>query len=496
VYEDVQSVPLGASALEKMVFAGASFGQGVVQMGGFGAAAKKSAAVKALQGAIHALGQAVGDKSLAITADGIIGPKTVAAVNRAFKTHLNAIVYNVVSGAAGMTSTQVASHASELTAAITDFLRSKGIKTAAASMKTTSAASKATTAKAPTKTAPTRVSKSVSVQRLQQAVRILGQQKGDKSLLIATDGLIGPKTVAAANRALQKYASEAPPEYRTGALTASQISTMADNLVPYLHQTADVAHAPSTSSARVPATAPKGKAAVAALQQALQSLGQNAGDSTLMAIAADGLVGPKTTSAVNRAFTQYIAAAYAPAQLRTGRLTNASVSTNAAKLADLVNRESVRRAGTASAPADDGGGEVPAESAATPGQVVAQQQLPAVPGTPAAAQAEQAEYMPPGTYTSTSSGGGSSAAKAAQAAAQASGDEAPDEGGGAMIPVDSTAVTTTSSGGWASLSTPTKVAVGAGAAVGGSLLLWGLVKLFSGGGTSQAARGAARYARR
>lgn len=477
-----------------MLFAGAGYSPGIMSMSGFGAAAKKSAAVKALQSAVRALGQAVKDKVLVIVADGVIGPKTVAAVNRAFKTHVNAVLFNEVSGVSGMTSAQVVANAPALTTAIAGFLKSKGIKATA-----TTTAAKPATAKAPAKTAPTRMSKSASVLRLQQAVRILGQQKGDKALLIAADGLIGPRTVAAANRALQKYASAAPPEYRTGALTASQISTMADNIVPYLHQTVDakIPSRPSSSLTPVPDNAPKGKAAVAALQAALQSLGQSAGDSVLMAIVADGLVGPKTTGAVNRAFTQYVAAAYAPAQFRTGRLTNATVSSNAAKLADLVNREAVRRAGAASP--DDGGGEMPAES--TPGQVVAQQQVPAVPGTQAeaqatqqaqaaqaqAAQAAQAEYMPPGTFTPASSGGGSSAA---QAAARASGDEMPEDGG-AMVPAESTALTP--SGMWASMSTPAKVAVGAGAAVGGGLLLWGLVKLFSG---RSAARGAVRYARR
>jgi hypothetical protein len=458
-----------------------------MNMSGFGAAAKKSAAVKALQSAVRALGQAVGDKSLVITADGLIGPKTVAAVNRAFKTHVNAVIYNEVSGVSGMTSVQIVANAPALTTAIAGFLKSKGIKATA-----TTTPAKPATAKAPAKTAPTRMSKLASVQRLQQAVRILGQQKGDKALVIAVDGLIGPRTVAAANRALQKYASAAPPEYRTGALTASQLSTMADNLVPYLHQTVDakIAPKPKSSLTPVPANAPKGKAAVAALQQALQALGQSAGDSTLVAIVADGLVGPKTTGAVNRAFTQYVAAAYAPAQFRTGKLTNASVSANAAKLADLVNREAVRRAGAASP--DEGGGEMPTESAETPGQVVAQQQVPAVPGTSAAAQAAQqtqaaqaqaaqAEYMPPGTFTPASS--------AAQAA-RASGEEAADDGG-ALVPAESTAMTPP--GMWASMSTPKKVAVGAGAAVGGGLLLWGLVKLFSG---RSAARGAVRYARR
>jgi peptidoglycan hydrolase-like protein with peptidoglycan-binding domain len=82
---------------------------------------------------------------------------------------------------------------------------------------------------------------------------------------------------------------------------------------------------------------------VASLQQALISLGQKVGDATLSALVLDGLIGPKTTAAANRAFAMYVSGA--PANFATGTLTQSQVSTNASSLASYVNTELSRRGG-------------------------------------------------------------------------------------------------------------------------------------------------------
>jgi hypothetical protein len=83
--------------------------------------------------------------------------------------------------------------------------------------------------------------------------------------------------------------------------------------------------------------------AVAALQTALVALGKGVGDPVLKVLVIDGLIGPKTTAATNRAFTTHIGAYQAPAHYRTGSLSQATVAANASDLAELVNTESRRR---------------------------------------------------------------------------------------------------------------------------------------------------------
>jgi hypothetical protein len=84
---------------------------------------------------------------------------------------------------------------------------------------------------------------------------------------------------------------------------------------------------------------------VASLQTALISLGQRVGDSSLTALVLDGLIGPKTTTATNRAFAMYISSA--PANFATGTLSQSQVSTNASSLASYVNAEVQKRGGAA-----------------------------------------------------------------------------------------------------------------------------------------------------
>ena len=82
---------------------------------------------------------------------------------------------------------------------------------------------------------------------------------------------------------------------------------------------------------------------VLALQTALKALGNAAGSATLKAIVTDGLIGPKTTAATNLAFTAHIGPGQAPANFRTGALSQAEVAANADVLAGLVALEAERR---------------------------------------------------------------------------------------------------------------------------------------------------------
>lgn len=83
--------------------------------------------------------------------------------------------------------------------------------------------------------------------------------------------------------------------------------------------------------------------AVAGLQTALANFGKQIGDAALKAIKVDGLIGPKTTAAANRALRVHIGAGQAPAELRTGVLTQAQVADDASQIAQLVNTEAQRR---------------------------------------------------------------------------------------------------------------------------------------------------------
>jgi peptidoglycan hydrolase-like protein with peptidoglycan-binding domain len=122
-------------------------------------------------------------------------------------------------------------------------------------------------------------------------------------------------------------------------------------------------------------------APVRELQNALKSLGNTVRDSTLMALIIDGLIGPKTTAATNRAFTVHIGPGQADPEWRTGALSQSDVSGNATQLAQLVIAEVNRRGGNVPAPP-----VAAAKPKATSSYVA--------PYVPAAAAASQA-YAPP-----------------------------------------------------------------------------------------------------
>jgi hypothetical protein len=82
---------------------------------------------------------------------------------------------------------------------------------------------------------------------------------------------------------------------------------------------------------------------VTELQTALKALGQGVGDNILRAIVVDGLIGPKTTAATNRAMTVHVGSGQAPANLRTGSLSQATVAAQASSLAQIIETEAQRR---------------------------------------------------------------------------------------------------------------------------------------------------------
>lgn len=101
---------------------------------------------------------------------------------------------------------------------------------------------------------------SSTIQRLQAAIVGLGKRVGDTMLRIASDGLVGPHTVKATNRALYMYAGggAAPAQFTTGALTHAQVVAFAPQLTsivqraPYpesLHSTNAATYSPPPPTA-------------------------------------------------------------------------------------------------------------------------------------------------------------------------------------------------------------------------------------------------------
>jgi hypothetical protein len=103
-----------------------------------------------------------------------------------------------------------------------------------------------------------------------------------------------------------------------------------------------------TATATVATASSASKAAVKRLQTALVTLGKVTGSSKL-AVSIDGAIGPKTTTAVNWAFTNHIGSGQAPAQYRTGELTQAQVLGNINTLSSLIETE-IKRRGSAAPP--------------------------------------------------------------------------------------------------------------------------------------------------
>ena len=83
---------------------------------------------------------------------------------------------------------------------------------------------------------------------------------------------------------------------------------------------------------------------IADLQTALVALGKGIGDKILSKIVVDGIMGPKTAAATNRALTVHLGSGQAPASLRTGSLSQSVITSQASTITQLIETE-VRRRG-------------------------------------------------------------------------------------------------------------------------------------------------------
>ena len=120
------------------------------------------------------------------------------------------------------------------------------------------------------------------------------------------------------------------------------------------------------------------------LQVALAALGKGVGDTALTKLVLDGLIGPETVAAANRALTVHLGAGQAPANLRTGLLSQAVVASQAEAIAALVRAEVLRRG--FSAPV--------VKKVATVKKVAAPGMVQYTPAAPAAASAAPVYRVP------------------------------------------------------------------------------------------------------
>ncbi len=204
--------------------------------------------------------------------------------------------------------------------------------------------------------AKTSSAQKANVKRLQSALVALGAVAGSAKLKVGVDGAIGPKTVAAVNWAFTNHIGpgQAPAQYRTGALTQAFVLANATTLAGLIEtevarrkgaKVTAKAITPS-STAAMPSAKSASKADVKRLQTALVTLGKVVGSSTLKAIKIDGAIGAKTVAGVNWAFKNHIGSGQAPAQYRTGNLTQAQVLGSIATIITLIETE-IRRRGSA-----------------------------------------------------------------------------------------------------------------------------------------------------
>lgn len=101
-----------------------------------------------------------------------------------------------------------------------------------------------------------------TVKAMQLALQSLAARVGDSLVATSADGIVGPNTLRAANRALSKYTPFAPPEFRTGRLTSSKVTAYASQITSYLNK---------GGSAAVTSADPASAAAAAARSAAASS---------------------------------------------------------------------------------------------------------------------------------------------------------------------------------------------------------------------------------
>lgn len=306
---------------------------GTVGLGAFGAA---SPAIRRLQNALNALAQATGDRALAVKADGLTGPGTASATNRAMVAYVTNAPSNLRTGK--LAAKQLPALAAVLASNIENEATRRRGKGAAPAPAAKAAAAKAAPGKIVVAAAPPT---KVDVRRLQVALAALGARVGDRTLAaVKADGVMGPKTAAAANLALSKFTPNAAPGLRTGKLSTGQITSQAGAIAMLIEASTKTGAAVGPAAASPAASAND----LRDLQQGLIALGTKFRDKVL-AIKADGKMGPKTAAAVNRALVQYVPTA--PLELRSGRLTPAQILAQVSPIKAVVVATVNQRSGLA-----------------------------------------------------------------------------------------------------------------------------------------------------
>ena len=275
----------------------------------------KTAATTTLQNAVRSLAQKKNDPTLLIKADGVMGPKTAAAVNRALTRYATTAPASLRTGK--LSTSEISTNWSPIAQALEQAAKAPSSKTATATPKA-ALASKA------------------AVQRLQTALRNLGVSTNNAALKIAVDGILGPRTVAAVNAATGRKFTQAEVQANIAALT-TQI------------EKAKAPKSTATTASKAAAVQTPPRIVIARLQRALIDLGNVMGDSTLKALKADGLTGPKTAAALNRALEKYVR--NKPASM-SHKFTPAQVTVMAEALVSQLESElAKRRSEAAKAPA-------------------------------------------------------------------------------------------------------------------------------------------------
>jgi hypothetical protein len=82
------------------------------------------------------------------------------------------------------------------------------------------------------------------VKRMQEALNDLAQRVRDPAVGTSADGIVGPNTLKAVNRAVPRYATFAPPEFRTGKLVASKVKAYAAQITTYLNKAGSATSSP------------------------------------------------------------------------------------------------------------------------------------------------------------------------------------------------------------------------------------------------------------
>ncbi len=315
--------------------------------GGLGATVRRDPGVQALQVALRQLGTTVRDPLLArMGVDGILGPATVRLVNRAFTTHIGPGQAPAGYRTGALGAIAIREHASQLA----QLVQAESARRATAAV--TTAQGRLGPGAVPTARSGPAHFVSGNPRDLQAALKALGAAVRDGVLMrIVVDGKLGPASVAAVNRAFTTHIGpgQAPAQYRTGSLTLQQIVTEMANLIMLIQREAARRGtvAVTTAQGRLDPNVPVGpplppRQAAMELQQALNYLAQESRDKRLQ-VKVDGKIGPGTAKAVNIALTTHVGPYQAPAGLRTGTLSVATIIAGATQIGAIIRKEAARR---------------------------------------------------------------------------------------------------------------------------------------------------------